>query len=57
MNLADTELDDPALVLAHFELAEFVRRVLAEDMGSGGDVTSRATIDPSARFVATMNCR
>jgi nicotinate-nucleotide pyrophosphorylase (carboxylating) len=43
--------------LPQFELAEFVRRVLAEDLGSGGDVTSRATIDASARFVATMNCR
>ena len=43
--------------LPQFELAEFVKRVLAEDLGSGGDVTSRATIDPSARFVATMNCR
>ena len=39
------------------ELAEFVTRVLAEDLGAGGDVTSRATIDADARFVATMNCR
>ncbi|MCY7281554.1 MAG: carboxylating nicotinate-nucleotide diphosphorylase [Sphingomonas bacterium] len=39
------------------EVDEFVRRVLAEDLGSGGDVTSRATIDADARFVATMNCR
>ena len=38
-------------------LDEFVRRVLAEDLGTGGDVTSRATIDAGARFVATMNCR
>ena len=43
--------------LPQFELAEFVRRVLAEDLGSGGDVTSRATIDASARFTATMSCR
>ena len=43
--------------LPQFDLSEFVRRVLAEDMGSGGDVTSRATIDPDARFTATMNCR
>ncbi len=49
--------DDHSLGLPQFELAEFVRRVLAEDLGSGGDVTSRATIDVSARFVATMNCR
>jgi len=40
-----------------FDQVEFVRRVLAEDLGSGGDVTSRATIDAQARFTATMNCR
>ena len=40
-----------------FDLAEFVRNVLAEDLGSGGDVTSRATIAADARFAATMNCR
>ena len=44
-------------VSAQFDLAEFVQRVLAEDMGSGGDVTSRATIGADARFVAEMNCR
>ena len=27
-----------------FDLDDFVRRVLAEDLGSGGDVTSNATI-------------
>ena len=43
--------------LNHFDLAEFVRRVLAEDLGSGGDVTSKATIDSGARFTAEMNCR
>ena len=43
--------------LPQFDLAEFVRRVLAEDMGSGGDVTSQATIEPFARFTAEMNCR
>ena len=40
-----------------FDLGEFVRRVVAEDLGSGGDVTSKATIAPDARFAATMNCR
>jgi nicotinate-nucleotide pyrophosphorylase (carboxylating) len=40
-----------------FDLGEFVRRALAEDLGSGGDVTSRATIAANARFTATMNCR
>lgn len=43
--------------LPHFDLGEFVRRVLAEDLGSGGDVTSKATIGPGARFTAEMNCR
>ena len=50
-------ISDEPLGLTQFDLSEFVRRVLAEDMGSGGDVTSRATIDPDARFTATMNCR
>ena len=46
-----------ALDLPQFDLGEFVRRVLGEDLGSGGDVTSKATIDPFARFTAEMNCR
>ncbi|HET7708497.1 MAG TPA: carboxylating nicotinate-nucleotide diphosphorylase [Sphingomicrobium sp.] len=40
-----------------FDLDEFVTRVLAEDLGEGGDVTSRATIGADARFSATMNVR
>ncbi len=40
-----------------FDTEEFVARVLAEDLGSGGDVTSIATIDADARFTAEMNCR
>ena len=40
-----------------FELDEFVRRTLAEDLGTGGDVTSAATIEADARFTAEMNCR
>jgi nicotinate-nucleotide pyrophosphorylase (carboxylating) len=56
--VADDQVhDEGGTGLPQFELAEFVRRVLAEDLGSGGDVTSRATIDAGARFVATMNCR
>ena len=39
------------------ELDEFVRRTLAEDLGTGGDVTSVATIEADARFTAEMNCR
>jgi nicotinate-nucleotide pyrophosphorylase (carboxylating) len=42
---------------ADFDLGEFVARVLAEDLGAGGDVTSNATIAPDARFTAEMNCR
>ena len=41
----------------NFDLDEFVSRVLAEDLGSGGDVTSKATIAEDARFTAEMNCR
>ena len=48
---------DKRLELPHFDVSDFVRRVLAEDMGSGGDVTSDATIDADARFTAEMNCR
>src|SRR5438445_5934114 len=40
-----------------FDLDGFVRRVLAEDLGRGGDVTSNATIDAGARFTAGMNAR
>ncbi|MEO6248125.1 MAG: carboxylating nicotinate-nucleotide diphosphorylase [Sphingomicrobium sp.] len=44
-------------MLETFDFDDFVRRVLAEDLGTGGDVTSRATIAADARFVATMTCR
>jgi nicotinate-nucleotide pyrophosphorylase (carboxylating) len=40
-----------------FDVQDFVRRVLAEDLGSGGDITSTATISAGARFTAEMNCR
>ena len=40
-----------------FDLDEFITRVLAEDLGEGGDVTSRATIAEDAVFTAMMNCR
>ena len=40
-----------------FDAAEFVKRVLAEDLGKGGDVTSNATIAAEAHFTAEMNCR
>ena len=40
-----------------FDMDEFVRRILAEDLGRGGDVTSLATIDAVARFSAELNSR
>ena len=40
-----------------FVLDDFVQRVLAEDLGTGGDVTSKATIAEDAHFTAEMNCR
>lgn len=42
---------------ANFDLHDFVRRVLAEDLGTGGDVTSAATIAADAHFAADMACR
>ena len=40
-----------------FDLDEFVTRVLSEDLGKGGDVTSAATIAEDATFTAEMNAR
>ena len=40
-----------------FDLDDFVARVLAEDMGAGGDVTSKATIPEPSKFFASINCR
>ena len=40
-----------------FDLDEFVSRVLGEDLGTGGDVTSSATVGADAHFTASMNCR
>src|SRR3954447_20552191 len=42
---------------ANFDLDDFVSRILAEDLGPGGDVTSTATIAEQALFTAEMNCR
>jgi nicotinate-nucleotide pyrophosphorylase (carboxylating) len=41
----------------NFDLHDFVRSTLAEDLGIGGDVTSRATIPEGAHFIAEMNAR
>jgi len=40
-----------------FDLQDFVDRTFAEDLGTGGDVTSAATIPADARFSAVMRCR
>jgi len=40
-----------------FDRDDFVRRTLAEDLGTGGDVTSQATIPADARFTAEMRAR
>lgn len=40
-----------------FDIDQFVKRVLAEDLGEGGDVTSNATIAADARFTADLTAR
>lgn len=40
-----------------FDTGEFVQRTLAEDLGTGGDVTSAATINADARFSAELAAR
>ncbi len=43
--------------LPDFDLDAFVRATLAEDLGTGGDITSMATIPADARFGGTMDSR
>ena len=43
--------------MAGFDVGAFVRATLAEDLGTGGDVTSAAVIPAAARFTATMASR
>jgi len=40
-----------------FDVDQFVKRTLAEDLGSGGDVTSKATIAADAKFAAELAAR
>jgi nicotinate-nucleotide pyrophosphorylase (carboxylating) len=40
-----------------FDLDDFVRRTLAEDLGEGGDITSAAVIPAEARFRGVMDSR
>ena len=44
-------------MIAGFDLDAFVRSTLAEDLGSGGDVTSQAVIPADARLAAEMVSR
>ena len=43
--------------LPDFDLDAFVRATLAEDLGQGGDITSRAVIPADARFSGVMDSR
>ena len=43
--------------LSGIDLGAFVRSTLAEDMASGGDITSMATIPADARFSGVMDSR
>lgn len=43
--------------LPDFDLDAFVRATLAEDLGSGGDITSMAVIPADARFGGVMDSR
>ncbi len=43
--------------LSGFDLDGFVRATLAEDLGSGGDITSQAVIPADARFDGVMGSR
>jgi nicotinate-nucleotide pyrophosphorylase (carboxylating) len=44
-------------VIEGFDLAAFVGATLAEDLGSGGDITSKAVIPADARLDAVMDSR
>ena len=41
----------------YFDVDEFVRRTLAEDLGEAGDITSAAVIPADARFTGVMDSR
>ena len=40
-----------------FDIGDFVTRILAEDLGKGGDVTSASMIPADARFIADLAAR
>ena len=43
--------------LPNFDLAAFIAATLAEDLGTGGDITSAAVIPAEARLDAVLSCR
>lgn len=43
--------------LPSFDVDAFIAATLAEDLGTGGDITSNAVIPAEARFTATMRAR
>ncbi len=43
--------------LSNFDTTAFIASTLAEDMGTGGDITATAVIPAAARFAATMAAR
>src|SRR5580704_10811447 len=45
------------LTLPGFDLDAFVAATLAEDLGTGGDITSTATIPPALQLTAVMASR
>src|SRR5687767_13373749 len=46
-----------SFALENFDLDAFVAATLAEDLGEGGDITSRAVIPADARFRGPMDSR
>lgn len=52
-----TPPDGNAPDIAGFDLNAFIAATLAEDLGTGGDVTSASVIPADARFDSVMDCR
>ncbi len=51
------DFDLPDFDLPDFDLAAFIANTLAEDLQSGGDITSAAVIPADARFTGVMDSR
>lgn len=50
-------MDDSVVGLSKSALTQFVNMVLAEDLGTNGDITSQATIEEAARLSAVLTPR